>query len=100
MEVYGDNLHQNDGKHLDRGVADDTIWKQCWRRLVYHAAGGRLQEVHRVPGGRMARCLQLEMELQETPCLCARHFDTKDRHAPGQGDPGEDIQANRPVVVR
>ena len=30
---YGDFLHHNYGSHLDRGVADETIWKFRWRHL-------------------------------------------------------------------
>ena len=26
MEVYGDHVHQNDGAHLDGGIADDAVW--------------------------------------------------------------------------
>ena len=32
--VYGDHIHDNDGTHLDGGVADDGVWQARWRRLV------------------------------------------------------------------
>ena len=34
VEVYGDQLHQNYGTHLDRDMAADAIWKRRWRRLA------------------------------------------------------------------
>ena len=37
-EVYGDSPHQNDGSHLDGGVADDAIWQRRWRRLAAQSA--------------------------------------------------------------
>ena len=37
--VYGDHPHQNDGRHLDGGVADDPFWQGRWKRIVQlHAA--------------------------------------------------------------
>ena len=33
-EVYGNFPHHNYGSYLDGGVADDTIWQRCWRRLA------------------------------------------------------------------
>ena len=33
-EVYGDHIHQNDGRHLDGGVQDDGFWQNCWKVLV------------------------------------------------------------------
>ena len=32
--VYGDHVHQNDGTHLNGGIADDPVWQVYWRRLV------------------------------------------------------------------
>ena len=32
--VYGDDLHHNDGSHLDEGIADDAAWKRRWRPLA------------------------------------------------------------------
>ena len=32
--IYGDYPHQNEGSHLDGGVADNAIWQCCWRRLA------------------------------------------------------------------
>ena len=34
IEVYGDNMHDNDGTHLDGGIADDATWQSYWRQLV------------------------------------------------------------------
>ena len=36
--VYGDFPHHNDGSHLDRGIADDALWKRRWRRLAAQSA--------------------------------------------------------------
>ena len=38
QEVYGNFPHQNDGSHLDGGVADDALWQRCWRRLAAQSA--------------------------------------------------------------
>ena len=38
VEVYGDHLQNNDGMHLDKGVAYNAIWQQCWRILAAHTA--------------------------------------------------------------
>jgi hypothetical protein len=32
--AYGDHVHQNPGKHLNGGIADDPVWQDYWRRLV------------------------------------------------------------------
>jgi hypothetical protein len=34
FSVYGDYVHQNDGTHLDGGIADDAQWQEYWRKLV------------------------------------------------------------------
>jgi hypothetical protein len=45
-EVYGDYIHQNDGTHLDGGIADDSVWQARWAKLIvlptqrYQAPGG------------------------------------------------------------
>ena len=36
--VYGDFPHNNDGSHLDGGIADDAAWKRRWRRLAAQSA--------------------------------------------------------------
>ena len=33
QEVYGDYVHQNPGTHLTRGILDDAVWQDRWRRL-------------------------------------------------------------------
>ena len=38
VDVYGDNLHHNNGTHLDRGVADDALWQRRWWRLTDQSA--------------------------------------------------------------
>jgi hypothetical protein len=35
-EVYGDHVHDNDGTHLDGGIADDALWQGYWWQLVEH----------------------------------------------------------------
>eukprot|EP00978_Attheya_sp_CCMP212_P030174 scaffold109998_cov63-Attheya_sp.AAC.3 len=48
MGVYGDYVHQNDGTHLDGGIAYDKIWQARWQKLValpikrYDAPGGHV----------------------------------------------------------
>ena len=32
--VYQDWLHQNTGKHLDGGIAEDSKWQAQWEKLV------------------------------------------------------------------
>ena len=32
--VYGDSPHHNDGSHLDRGVADNALYKSHWHQLA------------------------------------------------------------------
>ena len=48
--VYGDFPHQNDGAHLDGGIADDTVWQRCWRRLAAQSASW-----HATPSGAVGR---------------------------------------------
>ena len=38
LEVYVDHLHHNNGMHLDKGVVNEAIWQQCWRRLADQSA--------------------------------------------------------------
>ena len=46
--VYGDHVRQNDGTHLDGGIADDAIWQAHWREVIslppqrYAAPNGRV----------------------------------------------------------
>ena len=32
VDIYGNKLHQNDGTHLDGGMADNYLWQWCWQR--------------------------------------------------------------------
>jgi hypothetical protein len=34
--VYGDSIHCNDGRHLDGGVADNSVWLRRYDRVVAH----------------------------------------------------------------
>jgi hypothetical protein len=34
LAVYGDTTHQNDGRHLQGGVADNTVWQARFDRVV------------------------------------------------------------------
>jgi hypothetical protein len=36
VAVYGDSIHRNDGRHLDGGVADDSVWQRRYDRVVAH----------------------------------------------------------------
>ena len=36
VEVYGDSIHRNDGRHMDGGVADDSVWQLRYDRVVAH----------------------------------------------------------------
>jgi hypothetical protein len=49
-KVYGDHVHQNPGKHLDGGIADDPIWQEHWRRLVVYST-----KTYDVPRGALGR---------------------------------------------
>ena len=35
-EIYGDHIHDNDGTHLNGGIANDSTWQSWWLRLVQH----------------------------------------------------------------
>ena len=48
--VYGEVPHPNDGSHLDRGVADDTIWKRCGQWLAAQSASSYV-----TPSGAVGR---------------------------------------------
>jgi hypothetical protein len=48
--VYGDHPHQNDGRHLNGGVADDPFWQARWKRVA-----GLPQSHYSVPSGRVGR---------------------------------------------
>ena len=37
-DVYGDYPYHTYGSYLDRGFADDAIWKRRWRRLAAQSA--------------------------------------------------------------
>ena len=47
--VSDDHPRQNDGRHLDRGVADDTFWHGAWGTggCSRHTDGGRDQRFQR-----------------------------------------------------
>ena len=34
MEVYGYNIHHNDGTHLDGVITDNFLWQHFWWRLT------------------------------------------------------------------
>ena len=36
VAVYGDSIHQNDGRHLDGGIADDKVWQRRYDWVVAH----------------------------------------------------------------
>jgi len=48
--VYGDHPHQNDGRHLDGGVADDPFWQGHWKRTVQLPLTS-----YSVPSGKVGR---------------------------------------------
>ena len=33
-ELFGDVLHDNDGKHLDGGIEDDAYWQGLYDRVT------------------------------------------------------------------
>ncbi len=37
VTVYGDSIHCNDGRHLDGGVADNSVWQRRYDRVVAHS---------------------------------------------------------------
>jgi hypothetical protein len=36
VAVYGDSIHRNDGRHLDGGIADDSVWQRRYDCVVAH----------------------------------------------------------------
>ena len=48
MEVYGDHVYQNDGSHLDGGIADDAVWQERWKKVV-----GLPPQRYNVPNGKV-----------------------------------------------
>ena len=34
ISVYGDTVHQNDGRHIHGGIVDDELWQALWLRIV------------------------------------------------------------------
>lgn len=48
--VYGDQIHQNDGIHLDGGVVDDQEWQNRWREVM-----APTPQRYDVPTGRVGR---------------------------------------------
>ena len=48
--VYGDQIHQNDGTHLDGGVVDDKVWQTRWKEVVTLPP-----QRYDVPTGRIGR---------------------------------------------
>ena len=48
--VLGDYPHQNDGTHLNGGIADDRTWQRRWRLVVAEAMA-----LYRVPSGRVGK---------------------------------------------
>ena len=86
--IYGDTIHQNDGRHLDGGigVAND----QKWQRLHMRIAACQLS-LYDVPARRWsARFLTIQttfaagrtitlVQLRETSCLCRLHTTQGER---------------------
>ena len=48
--VYGEQIHQNDGSHLDGGVKDDTTWQEHWTAVM-----SLPPQRYDVPSGRVGR---------------------------------------------
>ena len=48
--VYGNHPHQNDGRHLDGGVANDPFWQEHWKRMAQLPL-----TLYSVPSGRVGR---------------------------------------------
>jgi len=49
--VYGDHVHQNDGAHLDGGIANDPKWQEHWRSLIVYPS-----QTYDAPKGAVGRC--------------------------------------------
>ena len=61
IKVYGDSIHQNDGRHLDGGIGGTEDRK--WQRLYLWVASCKLA-LYDLPNGRWAnRFLALQTEL-------------------------------------
>ena len=61
LDVYGNYIHQNDGSHLDGGIADDAEWQDRCRKLVVLPAQ-RCQAPGGPVGRRFVRMLAAELE--------------------------------------
>ncbi len=56
VTVYGDSIHCNDGRHLDGGVADDSIWQRRYNWVVAH-----LHPMYNPPKGGLGQRVVLTM---------------------------------------
>jgi hypothetical protein len=48
--VFGDHVHDNDGTHLDGGIANDAFWQCRWKRMAQLATTR-----YQVPKGKVGR---------------------------------------------
>ena len=48
--VLGDHVHDNDGTHLDGGIANDRFWQKRWMRIAQLATTR-----YQVPKGKVGR---------------------------------------------
>ena len=106
-EVYGDYPYRNKGSHLDREVVDNAIWQCRWLWL-----SAQLASSHATHSGAVGRHFRAILVAEwrgvivrswnyTLPLVFSHFFPKKDvGWLQGQGYPGADHQANRPLGER
>jgi hypothetical protein len=72
--VYGDHVHDNDGTHLNGGIANDAFWQCRWKRMAQLATTR-----YQVPKGKVGRRFLTILTHANTHCekawKCVIHGD-------------------------
>jgi hypothetical protein len=71
VTLYGDSIHHNDGRHLDGGVADDSIWQRRYDRVVAHP-----HPMYNPPKGGLGQRVVSTM-VREFGGVCERRWNSK-----------------------
>jgi hypothetical protein len=69
--VYGDSINRNDGRHLDGGVADNSVWQQRYDRVVAHP-----HPMYNPPKGELGQWVVLTMA-REFGGVCERRWNSE-----------------------
>jgi hypothetical protein len=70
--IYGDHVHDNDGTHLDGGIANDAFWQGRWKRMAQLATTRYLVPKGKV-GGRFLTILISEFQGVRDPRWNSEH---------------------------